>query len=171
MTEIKACPRCGSQRIFMGELKGGVIYGLTSWKMQCRNCGYQGQPLIFDTQEEYEKFLEGLKETRGADVPPLGPEDEQPDKNIQDLLANTPDQKPTVEAPEKSWRLEIIVAIIIGAVLTIFEIPSFVNSMGATGVVYAALFLVIASLVALVVIIFVEYVYRKLKSPAQDKKR
>lgn len=58
---ITACPKCGSRKIFQGRLKEGVLTGYTT-KYVCRNCGYQGFPLIFDTEEEYKKFIEQLKE-------------------------------------------------------------------------------------------------------------
>jgi uncharacterized membrane protein YkgB len=58
--EITACPKCGSQRIFQGRLKEGVLTGYTSREV-CRNCGYQGSPFIFDHEEDYKNFLEQLK--------------------------------------------------------------------------------------------------------------
>ena len=58
--EITACPICGSRNIFQGRLKEGVLTGYTS-KEVCRDCGYHGSPIIFDSVEEYNKFLQGLK--------------------------------------------------------------------------------------------------------------
>ena len=54
--EIKACPNCGSRRIFQGRLGEGVLTGYTSRNV-CRNCGYQGMSIIFDSEKEYKKFL------------------------------------------------------------------------------------------------------------------
>jgi len=56
--EIKACPRCGSRRIYQGRLRDGVLTGYTSRDV-CRNCGYQGMPIIFDSEKEYKSFLKG----------------------------------------------------------------------------------------------------------------
>lgn len=64
--EITACPKCGSRRIFQGRLKEGVLTGYTSNEV-CRDCGYHGSPLIFDTIDDYNKFLEGLKLTKTSD--------------------------------------------------------------------------------------------------------
>ena len=55
--EIFACPKCGSRRIFQGRLGEGVLTGYTSRNV-CRDCGYQGMPIIFDSEKEYKKFLE-----------------------------------------------------------------------------------------------------------------
>ena len=58
--EIIACPKCGSRKIFHGRLKEGALSGYTP-KEVCRDCGYQGMPLIFDDVEAYKKFLEALE--------------------------------------------------------------------------------------------------------------
>jgi len=58
--EIIACPKCGSRRIFQGRLRDGLLTGYTS-KDVCRNCGYQGMPIIFDSESDYKKFLKSKK--------------------------------------------------------------------------------------------------------------
>ena len=59
LLEIIACPNCGSRRIYQGTMGDGVLTGYTSRNV-CRNCGYQGIPVIFDTEQEYHKFLHEL---------------------------------------------------------------------------------------------------------------
>ena len=54
--KIIACPNCGSRRIYQGTMGDGVLVGYT-FREVCRNCGYQGMPIIFDSEEEYRKFL------------------------------------------------------------------------------------------------------------------
>ena len=54
--EIKACPNCGSRRIFQGRMGDGVLTGYTS-KDVCRDCGYQGMAIFFDSEEDYKNFL------------------------------------------------------------------------------------------------------------------
>lgn len=58
--KISACPKCGSRRIFQGRMEDGVLTGYTSREV-CRDCGYRGSPIIFDSEKEYKKFLEELK--------------------------------------------------------------------------------------------------------------
>ncbi len=58
---ITACPKCGSRKIFQGRLKEGILIGVTPTKYVCRNCGYQGSPLIFDNESEYKKFLSQIE--------------------------------------------------------------------------------------------------------------
>ena len=65
--EITACPKCGSRKIFQGNIGDGVLTGYTSRNV-CKDCGYQGMPLIFDSDEEYEKFLEGLAKESSAET-------------------------------------------------------------------------------------------------------
>ena len=57
--EITACPNCGSKRIYQGTMGDGVLTGYT-YRQVCRDCGYQGMPIIFDSEEEYKKFLENI---------------------------------------------------------------------------------------------------------------
>jgi len=56
--EIKACPNCGSRRIYQGRMGDGVLTGYTTRDV-CRDCGYQGMPLIFDSEKDYKNFLKG----------------------------------------------------------------------------------------------------------------
>ena len=55
---ITACPKCGSPQIYQGTIGDGVLSGYFS-KDVCRNCGYQGSSLLFDSEEDYKKFLKG----------------------------------------------------------------------------------------------------------------
>lgn len=64
--KITACPKCGSRRIFQGRLKEGVLTGYSD-RYVCRECGYQGSPIIFDTIEEYNKFLMEIKQDKSID--------------------------------------------------------------------------------------------------------
>lgn len=54
--EIKACPRCGSTNIYQGTIGDGVLTGYTSREV-CKNCGFQGMPVIFNSEKDYKKFL------------------------------------------------------------------------------------------------------------------
>jgi len=54
--DIIACPNCGSRKIYQGTMGDGVLSGYTNRDV-CRNCGYQGMPIIFSSDEEYKKFL------------------------------------------------------------------------------------------------------------------
>jgi rRNA maturation protein Nop10 len=61
--EIKACPRCGSTNIYQGTIGDGVLTGYTNRDV-CKNCGFQGMPVIFNSEEDYKKFLNGLKKDK-----------------------------------------------------------------------------------------------------------
>ena len=62
--EIFACPNCGSRKIYQGTMGDGIISGYT-YRDVCRNCGYQGMPIIFNSEEEYKVFLkEKLSENK-----------------------------------------------------------------------------------------------------------
>ena len=66
--EIIACPNCGSRRIFQGTMGDGVLTGYTTRNV-CRNCGYQGMPIIFDSEIDYKKFLKiKSKDIKSTDI-------------------------------------------------------------------------------------------------------
>ena len=54
--EIRACPNCGSRHIYQGRMGDGVLTGYTTRDV-CRNCGFQGSSIIFDSEDGYKKFL------------------------------------------------------------------------------------------------------------------
>ncbi|MEA3458569.1 MAG: hypothetical protein U9R21_07825 [Candidatus Thermoplasmatota archaeon] len=57
--EIIACPQCGSRNIRQGTIRDGELGGYTTRDV-CKNCGYIGMPIIFDSEEAYKKFLEAI---------------------------------------------------------------------------------------------------------------
>jgi transcription elongation factor Elf1 len=187
---ILACPRCGSTRIEMGTMNQGVLFGVTSWKSVCKNCGYQGEPLIFDTEEAYEKFLDGLSKDK-AQVPITESKEaasdeseaeETPgltgkDKEVVDYAHDMEEESMRKEdhkirAPvfdaAKSWRVEVLVALVISAIWTIiylsFYVFRFFTSLNLLFMfLYTFFYFAAATLVILVVIIIAEYVYYRQK--------
>ena len=55
--EIRACPSCGSKNIFSYLSVIGMNY-------LCKDCGFQGNPFIFDSEEDHRVFLDGLKKQK-----------------------------------------------------------------------------------------------------------
>jgi hypothetical protein len=56
---ISACPHCGSKKVGIGRITDGVNPH-EFLKQSCRNCGWNGFPLEFDNEKEYQKFLKDL---------------------------------------------------------------------------------------------------------------
>lgn len=60
--EILACPKCGSRDISgLKHLKHWLkrfapVMGIYT----CQACGYEGLPLLLDSEEDYKKFLEDV---------------------------------------------------------------------------------------------------------------
>jgi hypothetical protein len=186
---IAACPRCGSKRIEMGTMNQGVLFGITSWKSVCKNCGYQGEPLFFDTEEEYNRFLEGLSKdkaqvpiTEGKETPgeseaeetaELTPRDKEVVSYAHDVEEETKGKEDhKIRAPvfseTKSWRIEVLVALVISAVWTTvylsFYAFQFITSLDVLFMfLYTFFYFAAATLVFLVVIIIAEYIYYRRK--------
>jgi len=190
---ILACPRCGSKRIEMGTMNQGVLFGVTSWKSVCKNCGYQGEPLIFDTEESYEKFLDGLSQDQSQNTTTEGRESPAPkpdESEAEETAGLTPKEKEVVSyahdvekesarkedhkvrAPmfdaTKSWRVEVLVAMIISAVWTLIYLSFFAfrffTSLDLLFMfLYTFFYFAATTLVILVVIVIAEYVYYRTK--------
>ena len=64
--KIEACISCGSRNIRSGTISDGVLPGYTDGLVAyvCDDCNHRGLPIIFDTEEEYEKFLLALREDK-----------------------------------------------------------------------------------------------------------
>ena len=189
---IAACPRCGSTRIEMGTMNQGVLFGVTSWKSVCKNCGYQGEPLFFETREAYEKFLDGLSKDKAQtpitegqasagkgdasepeETTQLSPKEkevveyahdvEEESKNVEDHKIRAP-----VFDETKSWRIEVLVALVISAIWTTvylsFYAFHFITSLDVMFMfLYTFFYFTATTLVILVVIIIAEYVYYRRK--------
>ena len=125
MVEVTACPVCGSKNIGIGTLGDGVIFGLSSWKEVCRNCGYQGPSVVFESEAAYNKFLEALsrqKEKTETSIEKHSEEnhgdecdEEQEDgKKNFDYLDDI--QCPAVVSEKKTYLFELIMAIALSVV-------------------------------------------------------
>ena len=58
--KIIACSKCGSKQIYKVTLQEPVFTKLDV-PFKCKDCGYQGKPLEFDSEKDYEKFIKKLK--------------------------------------------------------------------------------------------------------------
>lgn len=110
--EISACPVCGSKNIGIGTLGDGIISGLSSWNEVCKNCGYQGASLIFESETEYKKFLEALSyqekqtETKNKEI--------NEEKSSQGL-----DEATSKHSGKKSYSFEFFISVMLTIVFFI----------------------------------------------------
>ena len=110
--EITACPVCGSKNIGIGTLGDGIISGLSSWNEVCKDCGYQGASLIFESESEYKKFLEALSykkkktETQNKEL--------NEEKSEQYL-----DEKTSIPSEKTNYLFEFIVSVVLTIVFFI----------------------------------------------------
>jgi transcription elongation factor Elf1 len=175
--QITACPICGSKNISIGTLGDGIIAGLSSWKEVCRNCGYQGASLLFETEEDYNKYLKALKENTAEKTASKNEEtiDEESDdlteqdKEISALLDETADipQRPE----KKKYVLEFLLAAVLSIIFIVIIINgSFlgINTLIFTSDYVAAVLYFIGMFIGIVIffflaIVFVEMIYRSIR--------
>lgn len=64
--KIEACIFCGSRNIRSGSIQEGMLPGFTDGLAAyvCDDCNHRGIPVVFDSEEEYEKFVEALKKDK-----------------------------------------------------------------------------------------------------------
>jgi transcription elongation factor Elf1 len=91
--KITACPNCGSRKIYQGRLKEGVITGYTPTKYVCRTCGYNGNPIIFDSVDEYNNFLDCFKSDKKVNPTQKTEYLSERDKEVIEYLKDTKDNK------------------------------------------------------------------------------
>ncbi len=64
--KITACIACGSKNIRSGTIGDGVLPGYTDGLNMyvCNDCNHRGMPIVFDSDEEYQKFLLAVTEDK-----------------------------------------------------------------------------------------------------------
>ena len=184
---ITACPRCGSRRIYAGTMGDGVLVGYTT-KDVCRDGGYQGMPLIFDSEKEYGKFLEGLQKNKelvdatdsekdvrddkknNDDVLKLSKKDREVMGFLNELKKEKIVEESTAWYKNKTWRKEIIVSLVFSAIIIFasFQSESLLYGTNFAMLCDILLFIPLA-LLLLLWIIFIEYIYDYLKNMLKEK--
>ncbi len=109
--EIIACPRCGSRRIYQGRMSDGVLTGYTSRNV-CRDCGYQGTPIILDSEKDYIKFIKNVKEKQ---------------KNKPEKEEIREEENKNVEVERPLGIIILVTAMILEALLAIYFYYEFVG--------------------------------------------
>ena len=135
--KINACPKCGSRNISQGTLGEGVLTGYVT-KDVCKDCGYQGMPLIFNSEKEYKKFLEGLSKDQEGKVGKPEKIAEEPvkltekEKELLEFLNESSEEKPSEPLKQKRpYGLIILVFItIFYAMLLTVWITSYPYALG-----------------------------------------
>lgn len=166
--KIHACPRCGSQKIYIGTMDSGVTFGITSNNYTCKNCNYNGMPLIFNNKKNYTQFLKGFqkeKETKETNKKEKTKEEEEIEDEKEKAII--PEKEITHWHGKRSWWVEIILAIIISSSLFLYSLPSMINTLELIFILYFLIVFFIETLVILIAIVFIEYIgyliYKKLK--------
>ena len=62
--EIRACPQCGNMNLRQSTYKDGEIFTQAYGdpvQYVCDKCCYRGMPILFDSLEEYKKFVNEIE--------------------------------------------------------------------------------------------------------------
>jgi hypothetical protein len=110
--EITACPICGSTNIGIGTLGDGIISGLSSWKEVCRNCGYQGASLLFDSESDYKKFLEALSHQKKQTELRIQKADEE-------NKGQESDERGVTQSGKRNYLFELTLSVVLSVVFFI----------------------------------------------------
>jgi len=130
--KITACPNCGSKNIGIGTLGDGIIFGLSSWKEVCKDCGYQGASLLFDSETEYMKFIDALSNAKKQTVERKEEiKKENAEKSVElteekkKVLEFLNETKDTPKSPKKkNYFLEFVLAVVLSSIFFIILLSS-----------------------------------------------
>ena len=175
--EITACPNCGSKNIGIGTLGDGIISGLSSWKEVCKDCGYQGASLLFDSEIEYKKFIDALSNAKKQTEEQ---KEEIKEENAEESVELTEEKRQVLEfldetedTPEipkkKNYFLEFVLAVILSIMFFITLLGS--SYFGVNNVLFSnddlftIVLYVIGSFVGVLIfffllIVLIETIYR-----------
>ena len=178
--EITACPNCGSKNIGIGTLGDGIISGLSSWKEVCKDCGYQGASLLFDSEIEYKKFIDALSNAKKQTEEQ---KEEIKEENAEESVELTEEKRKVLEfldetedTPEipkkKNYFLEFVLAVILSIMFFITLLGS--SYFGVNNVLFSnddlftIVLCVIGSFVGVLIfffllIVLVEMIYRSVR--------
>jgi len=192
MMKITACPKCGSRNIFQGTVGDGVLAGYTT-KDVCKDCGYQGSPIIFDTKEDYEKFHQEfenkIKRGKGSKIEKKKAsiknkkinqiELSKKEKEVIDFLnekevksINKESKEKQIVNHSKNWLPEILLAMILSAIsIVITYRPFFSSIMDSTSLlIYSILLFVVLLFTYLFGIVVIEYFIKSMKKQLKNNK-
>jgi transcription elongation factor Elf1 len=175
--EITACPNCGSKNIGIGTLGDGIISGLSSWKEVCKDCGYQGASLLFDSETEYKKFIDALsnakkqtEEQKEENMEEESVELKEEKRQVLEFLNETED---TPKSPKKkNYFFEFVLAMILSIMFFITLLGS--SYFGVNNVLFSnddlftIVLYVIGSFLGVLIfffllIVLVETIYRSVR--------
>ena len=142
MMRITACPKCGSKDIQMGGIGEGVLFGVTSWKQVCKKCGYQGSPLIFDSEKEYKKFVEGLQndedKKQNTDNVKLSKKEKEVVDFLNDLDEEVEKDEISKEESEVRSRWNIfLISAVLSLCVTLLSISYFLSQFDVVTAIFA----------------------------------
>jgi TM2 domain-containing membrane protein YozV len=62
--EVTACPNCGSTELGVPPTNVDAFIGAAALdgRMYCKGCGREGLPILFDSVDDYKRFLSNVKE-------------------------------------------------------------------------------------------------------------
>lgn len=167
--KIYACPRCGSKEIFMGTIDSGVLIGMTSTKNVCKKCGFQGNAILFDSEQEYQHFLKEIKKqetTKKKKVTINKNKLSKKDKLVLDFIKDIKNEKFLSEEKinqdeKKNWWPEIVIALVISIISGIWVYPNLLTVMPNPFVtIYLVGYIIITFLFIIIIILVIEYILK-----------
>ena len=178
--EITACPNCGRKNIGIGTLGDGILFGLSSWKEVCKDCGYQGATLLFDSETEYKKFVDALSNAKKQTVEE---KEEIKEENTEESVELTKEKKEVLEflnqtkdtpksPKKKNYFLEFTLAIVLSSIFFITLLSSIYfginNDLFSNDDLFTIVLYTIGSFVGVLIfffllIVLIETIYRSMR--------
>ncbi|MCX6666076.1 MAG: hypothetical protein NT038_08495 [Euryarchaeota archaeon] len=147
--KIRACPKCGSNNIDMGNLQDGLP-SREFWRYICRDCGFYGNFLEFDSIKDYERFRREFTPVKDEKVS---------DEYRQEWAFGK------VYAGSKSNGTKFLISMGISALFCLYLAlsPNPLNEDVFAATMMLGMFWFIFSLIIFSVIVYGGYFYRKIR--------
>jgi hypothetical protein len=137
-------------------MSSGILYGVSSWMEECRDCGYKGSPVIFDSIEEYVSFLKNLRSSDEGKTQDKKKRDEGTD--IREDAKSGGSLEEDVHWHHGKWWLELLIAGLLGILVSFSSIYRNMSIFGVgIGIIYSLLEFVIFFIFILIGIVIIEY--------------
>jgi hypothetical protein len=137
-------------------MSSGILYGVSSWMEECRDCGYKGSPVIFDSAEEYITFLKNLRKSKkdtASENIELSDNISGDNKECDDFLMDE-----GLHWHHGKWWMELLIAGLLGVLVSFSSVYRNVSIFGfEVGVIYSILEFIIFFIFILIGIIIIEY--------------
>ncbi len=137
-------------------MSSGILYGVSSWMEECRDCGFKGSPVIFESTDEYVSFLKKLRSSKCDNS--SGKKESNNKELVENKECSDSFTEDDVHWHHGKWWVELLIAGLLGILVSFSSVYRNVSIFGlGVGVIYSFLEFIIFFIFILIGIVVIEY--------------